>query len=114
MRILADSCIALLASVGIWTIIKLLICRFFPDENIKGIVSIVCLSGDAYNADLLLSKSYKKYPDTFLILVDCGLTLEGKEYIINQIRTRSRVLFSTLDNLEANVKEAVKWTIQNS
>ncbi len=114
MQILGDSILVLLASIGIWTIVTLTVRKAFPDVCFKGVYTIICLEGDALNAELLLRKVFKVQPAAKLFLVDYGLSHQGKEFVSILVNKYSRVKYSTLSDLDKNVKEAVKWETQSN
>lgn len=114
MQILADSCLALLASIGLWTLCKMLFDCLFCDTKSSDNTIVVQIRDDYPNLDPLLQKELSVVHDFRLILVDHDLSCEEDFPSGVPAEKPVGVLFCSCKQFSNKVKEAKKWTIQKS
>ena len=113
MQILIDACLALLASIGLWALSKVVIGRFIWDDEINCLMTIIGVAGDCEHIERVLKK---RLIDTFcpVLLVDCGLTDVGTAKINNILEHYSNVSVCMFDELPNEMKEAKRWKKQEN
>lgn len=114
MQILADSCLALLASIGLWTLFKTLSDLIFQAPKTSHDTFTVQICDDHPDLNLLFQNHYGTMHDFRLILVDYDLSCEKDLQFEMQAEEPVGILFCSCRQFSNKLKEAKKWTIQKS
>ena len=114
MQILADSCLALLASVGLWTLFNMLSDLIFQEPKTSHDTISVQICDDYQALDLLLQKHFCAIHDLHIILVDYDFSYEKDLQFEMPTEKPVGVMFCSCKQFSNKLKEAKKWTIQKS
>lgn len=111
MELLLDALIALLASIGIWTIGGMLYDFVMND---KVVYTLVCAREDADGFDQTINWLLRRHNVGNILVADCGLSEKGRVAVYQIIQKHSRILLFSENHDKNNVKEANIWMNSNS
>lgn len=114
MQILADSCLALLASIGLWTLFNMLSDCIFQESKTSHNTLTVKICDDYQDLDLLFQKHSRAIHGFHIILVDYDLSYEKDLQFEMPAEKPVGVMFCSCKHFSNKLKEAKRWTIQKS
>lgn len=114
MQILADSCLALLASLGLWTFCKILFDCLFHKSKMSDNLITIRICDNIPDLDQSFQKSLSVSHDFHLFLVDYDLNQEEAFRAGVPTEKHAGVLFCSCEQFCSKMKEAKEWTIQKS
>lgn len=113
MQIWTDACLALLAAVGIWSLGRMVLDRLLG--NVGGVPPawiVMKVTGDGEGLDVALDQLLRLRRRWGVVLVDCGLSEQGRALAVRLTAPQPGVRLCRWDQLGAWMKEAEVWTRQ--
>ncbi len=114
MQILVDSCLALLASIGLWALCKIVVDSLFHKSKLSDDVIAIEIRDDYPDLDQAYPQNLSVSHDFHLFLVDFDLHREENSQARVQAEKHSGILFCSCEQFCNKMKEAKEWTIQKS
>lgn len=112
MQILADACLALLASIGIWALGRMALDWLLRAEIEPEIALLMRAKGDGNGLKQAVSRLPRR--GAGVLLVDCGLTEQGRAQLKDLAERERGIFLCRPGDLENLVREADLWTNRGS
>lgn len=110
MQILTDSCLALLAAIGIWTLGRMAFDWLLNSRKESEIFFLLRARGDGRGLAQTASRLLRSRRGRGVFLVDCGLNERGRTRLKALSESEQDICLCCPDNLGNLVREADTWT----